>query len=238
MEVSELFAHINSAYRGSDDDAPISGSDDYSLWINTTNRLQRYAATDGKQTRASSWIQESVGTLSAGTNSFDLDDQFLIPDSYILVTPIGATSPSQYIIVKPGENQNFLNQQATYISGFDPQTLTFIDSIDSTNTSLIGADVTIQGYTIPDDVADDTNTLTVDDPYWLVMAVAAELAFNDLQYVQKAPDLQAKANDLYENMNNNNRRGTYGQARIAPTSVNRIRGVSYHSNDLVSGGQG
>lgn len=224
MQVDTLFSHINSAYRGSDDNQPVEGTDDYSLWINTTNRKQREAATDGKQTRASNWVSTSLGTLSAGSNVFDLDSQFLIPDSFVLVTPVGETA-REYIIVKPGENRNFINQKATYISGFDPSTLTFIDNIDAADTLLIGADVTIQGYTIPDDVASDTDTVTVDDPYWLVMAVATELAFNDLQYSDKAPDLQAKANELYKQMNSNNRRGTYGQPRIAKTTVNRIRGV-------------
>lgn len=229
MQVDELFSHINSIYRGSDDDAPTEGSDDYALWINTTNRRQREAAVDPKQPRASNWVVESLGTLAAGTNTFDLDDTFFMPDSYVLVTPVDQTAPIEFIIIKPQEIRNFLRQRATYISGFDPSTLTFVDEINS-DDQLVGADVTIQGYTIPDDVTNDTDTVQVDDPYWLATIVASDLAFSDLQYADKAPDLLNRANDMYRKMNHVNRRGVYGQPRVAKTSVNRITGTSSYDS--------
>lgn len=224
MQVDELFSHINSAYRGSDDNAPVEGTDDYSLWINTTNRKQSEWAHDGKSNWASLWIDDvNIGTIAEGTNVFDLDDQFLLPDSKVTVTDLSGNE-NDFTIVKPAERDRYTN--SVYISGADPQVLTFSDDIDTSST-LIGGAVNISGYTIPDDIASDTDTILVDDPYWLVMAVASELAFNDLTYADKAPDLNAKAGSLYEQMASNNRRGSNNNPRTARTNVDKIIGVSY-----------
>jgi len=72
------------------------------------------------------------------------------------------------------------------------------------------------------EMTDLADTIPVEDPYWLVYAVASELAFNDLTYEDKAPALNAKANSLYRMMVRNKRRTTTVGPRTIPTNVYRI----------------
>lgn len=220
MILSTLFAQVNNAFRGSDDDAPASGTDDYTLWLNTVNRKLSEWARDGKQARESLFEVRDIGTVAAGTQTYDLDDEILIPADKVVVTTTDDIEV-EYVICKPQERDRFDN--AVYISGSDPQKLTFADTIASTD-NVVGGTISIAGYFIPDDLASDSDTIPVDDPYWLVYAVASELAFNDLTYEAKADSLNTKANNLYMQMNSNNRRGTNNNPRTVSTNVYHITG--------------
>lgn len=218
MQVSDLFTQVNSAYRGSDDDPPTSGVD-FTLWLATANRKQGEWCRDTKNNWASLW---SVDTLSSsiadGTQSYDLDETLLIPSDRVTVT-VG-TQLYYYTICKPEERDRFNN--AAYISGNDPKQLTFVDTIDSTSP-ILGGTITIGGYHVLEDLTSGGDTIFVDDPYWLVYATAAELAFNDLTYSDKSPDLNNKANALYDQMVANNRRGTSGNPRTLRTDMGATR---------------
>jgi hypothetical protein len=65
------------------------------------------------------------------------------------------------------------------------------------------------------------------DPYYGVMIVASELAFNDITYEDKANDLAGKAQFLYQQMVRKNRKNTYGTRRPIPTSSYRIRSTEF-----------
>ncbi len=54
------------------------------------------------------------------------------------------------------------------------------------------------------------------------MAVASEIAFNDITYEDKASDLNAKANALYRQMVSDERKGTYNNPIQTPVNVYRI----------------
>ena len=69
----------------------------------------------------------------------------------------------------------------------------------------------------------DSDTLPFPDPYWGVLAAASEIAFNDIIYETKAPDLNEKANSRYRQMMARNRRGTYNNPRRIPRNMPRIR---------------
>lgn len=222
MIVSELFSHINAAYRGTDDDQPVLGTTDGDEWLLTANRKISEWAKDGKNTWMSLFDIRTVGTFASGTQSYDLDDEIILPADEVTITST-AGNDSYFKIAKPQERRRFLN--SVYISGRDPQVLTFYDTIPSTSL-LIGGSIKIAGYYVPDDLVAAGDTIPVDDPYWLVMAVASELAFNDITYSDKAPDLNAKANNLYSIMVSNNRRGTNDNPRIARTNVDRILGTT------------
>lgn len=220
MNVTSLFTHINAAYRGSDDDAPTSGTD-FALWLATANRKISEYARDGKQTRASLFQVFELGTVSAANQSYDLDEEILLPADKVTVTTTTG-NVLDYVICKPEERNRFTN--AVYIAGQDPQTLTFTDTFTASD-SAIGGTIEIAGYLLPEELTKAGDTVPVDDPYWLVMAVASELAFNDLTYESKANALNAKANALYRQMSSNNRRGTSGNPRTVGTSLSRIGGT-------------
>lgn len=224
MILSSFFAQVNTAYRGADDDAPTSGTD-FNLWLNTTNRKISEWATDGKNVWQSLFDIREIGTISNTSQTYDLDSNIIVPADSVIVTTL-LNKDIEYVICKPQERKRFLN--SVYISGNNPQVLTFQDTITSTS-QIIGGTIKVAGYYLPDDLAIATDTIPVDNPYWLVYAVASELAFNDLTYESKAPDLNAKANNLYGIMSSNNRRGTNNNPRTARTNVNRIPGTRNES---------
>lgn len=53
MELFDFFDEVNSAYRATDDDAPVTGTSDHDNWLSTTNRFIRNYAYDKKRSRSS-----------------------------------------------------------------------------------------------------------------------------------------------------------------------------------------
>jgi len=222
MILSELFTQVNGAYRGSDDDAPTEGTTDYNLWLQTANRKLHEWAKDTKNVWDSLFEIRQVGTVSAGQQTYELDDDFLQPADQVTIKTLDGNN-LKYTLVKPQERGGFYN--AVYISGRDPRILTFYDDFKA-DTQTIGGTINLAAYFIPDDLEKASDEIPIDDPYWLVYAVASELAFNDIEYSDKSPDLVGKANYLYSQMATANRRGTYNNPRTAPTNVSRIRGTT------------
>ncbi len=216
MTLTQLFTQISGAYRGTDDDSPVEGSVDYIYWLAVANR------------KISEWFQgenwvslfsiESLGTVTAGTQTYDLEDTIILPADRVTVTTTTGHD-IDYRLVKPQERGRY--PHSVYISGRDPQTLTFSDTIESTD-QIVGGTIYVAGYYMPDDLVNASDTVPCDDPYWLVYAVASELAFNDLTYAAKAPDLVAKANNLWSGMVLSNRRGSGNNPRVARTNVTAI----------------
>lgn len=286
MNVTTLFNQVNAAYRGSDDDAPTTGTD-FTLWLTTANRKVQEWAGDATNTWQSNFYYdkpnepgtvstvatttltgtntyftdyavgdtitvsgETIRTIAAiasdtsltvtvtfsntassktfthatiiisGTRSYSLHRNLLNPsDKALVVTSL--YGDLEYVIGKPQERHRFTNE--VYLSARNPTKLIFPDGITSTvNQTAIGGILKLPGYYIPNDMAQTTDLVLVDDPYWLVYATASELAFNDITYSDKAPDLNNKANNLYTQMVRNNRRGTSMNPRYANTNVNRI----------------
>lgn len=232
MDVSTLFAQINTAYRGSDDDAPAAGTTDFSLWMSTINRKINEWATDGKNTWQSLFEIREIGTISVDTQTYDLDADISVPADSVIVTTIDGHD-IEFTICKPQERKRYLH--AVYISGRNPQTLTFQDTITTTD-QIVGGTIKVAGYYIPSDLTSLTDTVPVDNPYWLVYGVASELAFNDLTYAAKAGDLNTKANNIFAGMVSDNRRGTNNNPRIVRTNVNRILGTRNESMNANTSG--
>lgn len=223
MIISQLFTHANYAFRGNDDEAPASGTTDWTMWLSVTNRLIAEFTGDDKNTWQSMFDIREAGTVAAGTQTYDLDSQIRVPADKVIVTTTVANGSHdiQYRIVKPQERDRY--PRSVYISGSDPQKLTFSDTITSTS-AIVGGTIKVAAYYIEDDLTTANDTILVDDPYWLVYALAAQLAFNDLTYESKYPDLLGKANDLYAGMVSANRRGSNNNPRVVRTNVQRITG--------------
>lgn len=158
--------------------------------------------------------------IVTGVQTYSVHRNLLNPSDRAIVTT--STQDLYYVLGKPQERARYQNE--VYLSGRNPQDLTFYDTISTALTAqLIGATLKLPGYYVPNDLTALTDIIPVDDPYWLVYAVAGELAFNDITYSDKAPDLNSKANNLYSDMVTLNRRGTSNYPRQARTNVNRIR---------------
>lgn len=160
--------------------------------------------------------------ILTGVQTYSVHRNLLNPSDRAIVTT--STQDLYYVLGKPQERARYQNE--VYLSGRNPQHLTFYDTISATqNSQLIGATLKLPGYFVPNDLTALTDTIPVDDPYWLVYAVASELSYNDITYSDKSPDLNAKANNLYSAMIALNRRGTNNYPRQARTNVNRIPGT-------------
>lgn len=218
MILSELFTQINGTYRGTDDDAPTTGPD-FNLWLATANRKQAEWGRDTKQTWRSLFSIYSLPTVIAtAVQTYDLSATILLPADKITITTLTNTVVD-YKVAEPQERDRY--EHSVYISGNNPQKITFNDTIKATDV-IVGGTINVAGYFLPADLTEAGNTIQVDDPYWLVYAVASELAFNDLTYESKYVDLNAKANNLYSQMAQNNRRGSNNSPRQARVNINRI----------------
>lgn len=159
-----------------------------------------------------------TSVIASGDQMYSAHRKFLYPSDEIYVTKTDGNR--EYIdVIKPQERDR--NKQEVYLSGMNPQIWTFTSSIASTD-NLVGGTLTTPGYYMPDDVTAATDELPIPDPNWAVMAVASEIAFNDVIYEDKSADLNEKANSLYRAMTMKNRVGTYKNSRKIPTNVYRI----------------
>jgi len=222
MLVSALFTRINNVLRGIDDETPSEGSADANYWLDVINRKKDEFALDPLENWSSCFeLRDLVAPVAASTQVYNLATDFIRPSDDVYVT----TTDDQRIdfnLLKPQLRDFVANP--VFISGINPQTLTFVDDITATS-QLVGGTITVGGYFKPADYTLFSETVEIPDPNWLAMAVAAEIAFNDVSYEDKSADLNAKANALYMAMKAANRRSTITHPRTIPTSVKRIRGT-------------
>lgn len=157
--------------------------------------------------------------IATGVQTYSLHRSFLAPSdkAYVIKTD---GNRNYYTIIKPQERPT--TSQYLYISDVNPETITFTGDIESTDT-IVGGTLVVPAFYLPADMTAATDMLPFPDPNWGVMATAAEIAFNDIIYEDKAPDLNEKANALWRNMNQKNRRGTYDNPRTIPRNMYRIR---------------
>lgn len=220
MLVKEAISKINYALRGIDDDAPVVGSDEYTYWLSTLNRKKDELYQDVSQNWSNTYEVRSIGTVSASAEpSFDLDDDFLAPSDLVYIIDSDGQR-REYTIIHPDERST--NRREVFIAGRNPKVLYFTGEIVA-GDSVVGGTLYAPGYYLPEDMVSENDELPFPDSNWGVMATAHEIAFNDIIYETKAPDLNDKANALWKQMTNMNRRGTYNNPRRAPTNVYRIR---------------
>lgn len=159
--------------------------------------------------------------IASGTTDYNLNRSFLTPANraYVLTT----SSTKVYIdYIEPRASQ--VDGRRLYIWGVNPQSVSFTNDIESTE-NIVGGTLFVPGYYLPAELStsDGTAEIPLTNPYWGVMAVAAEVAANDITYEDKEANLNTKANNLYRQMVRKNRRNTYNKPKPAPTNVQRIR---------------
>lgn len=212
MLVSTLFDRINSALRGIDDEVPTEGGVEATYWLGIINRKKDEWAFDPFE-NWSSLFEERVLTdpIVSGTQEYDLDADFLKPSDEIEV--LVGDQVHKFSVIEPQLRDSVSG--AVYIVG---KKLHFVDDIDH----LDGGTITVPGFYLPADLDAFTDVVPVDDPNWLALAVAAEIAFADVTYEDKMSDLTGMANNLYTRMKAANKKGTITTPRALTTKVKRI----------------
>ncbi len=155
--------------------------------------------------------------VSTDTN-YSLNRSFIRPSTHGYITKTDGNK-IEYNIIKAEAATT--SRRDLYLSGHHPAVLTVTNTIGATE-GIIGGTLSLPGYYMPADVTLETDLIPVPDPFWAVMAVASEIAFNDITYEDKASDLNAKANALYRQMVSDERKGTYNNPIQTPVNVYRI----------------
>lgn len=194
MILSDLLTDAYRAYRGKTSSVPQAGSTKYTDMLAIANRKQQEWANDSNINWDSLYELYDGGTLSSGTQSYDLDDNFMKLSDYVLLT--SPTGSKKYVrVYKPQEVSR--HSEGCYVYGANPAQLGFIQPIDST---LAGWKLTVPCYAAPAKLSNANDIIAVDDPNWLVYAVAYELARNDYAKEEQSPNIKAEADALYTNM--------------------------------------
>lgn len=214
MLVSTLLQRVNYALRGIDDVTPSENSDEASYWLSVANQKKDEWARDSFEQWNSLFSERTLTTpIAANIQSYVVPADFIAPSDHIKIVNNGIT----YTLgIVPPELREY---GKAYISGKN-LVLTEVISADS---PFVGGSIVLPGYWIPSDMSNFSDEVPVDDPSWLVYAVASEIAFSDVSYEDKAVDIQAKANERYAAMKQNNLRGTATNPLIIQTNVRRIR---------------
>ncbi len=230
MRIDKFLTQVNYALSGVDGDAAPDPSDDVGrYWIDTLNRKKDEVYDDTTKNWRSAYQEGvSLGTFTPalGRVVLPLPDEFISPASDVTVVDTNGQY-HYYDIIDPSEADRRV--QAAYISGSNPEILTFTADV-KTGDALIGGTVYMAGYFRPDDIDPDSvgveaQYVPVDDPNWAVMSVAAQVAFNDITYEEKFDDLNGQASILWKNMVKKNRKRGRKNPKVTPTLVRRIRGV-------------
>lgn len=222
MQVSTLLDRTNNALRGLDDETPTIGTPEADLWLSFANQKIEDLVLDPYENWSCFWELRALATpVAALDNTYNLDADFVRASDYIIVTD---TSGNEHRI-KLVEPELRVGANEAYISGNNPKVLNFNGQIIA-GSVLVGGTITVPGYYKPAELTADTDVVPVDNPNWLAYAVASEVAFNDNSYEDKAPDLLAKANDLYKKMRLANKKGSAVTPRKTTVNVNRVRGVN------------
>lgn len=233
MNVTTFLTRVNYALRGTNEDAPAVGDDEAIYWVDLLNRKKDELYQDVSKNWRDAYEVRSLGAVSASaTPSYNLATDFIALSGdestgqgsgggvYII------TNGSQRVdinVVNPEERNP--NLRAAFIAGRNPQKL-YITNAILASENIIGGTLYAPGYYMPADVSLGADVVPLPDPNWGVMAVASEVAFNDIEYEDKAPDINDKANALYLQMVSKNAGILHNSPKAIKTNIARIQGTN------------
>lgn len=233
MDVETFLERTSYALRGTDEEPPTVGDDEANYWLSVFNRKKDELYEDTTKNWRYSYDVRSIGTISA-------DPALILNLPTDFIAPSGDESTGDgmgggaYAITTDGQRINLAlinpeernpHAQAVFIAGLNPEKLHFTCPIGS-DDRLVGAELFLPGHYMPADVQEADDLIPLSVPSWGVMATASEIAFNDITYEDKSPDLNDKANALYRQMERKNRGTVHNSPRPVRTNIARIRGVS------------
>lgn len=224
MILTDFIALVNYNLRGTDDDPPVAGDEDWNYWATLANTKKTSMYRDTKKNWSSGWDDDrEVGTIAiAARPTFTLDVGFMKPSNTVVIVKLDGTE-QEIDIIEPQERT--VRKFEAFIYGLEPQKLRLSQPI-AAGSPYIGATVILPGYYVPADmnIADPNAVVPVDDPIWLAMEVAAMVAFNDITYEDKFADLKGMATELYKNMAAANNARPRGKAGTSVVNVTKISG--------------
>lgn len=224
MTAEKLIERIWRAYRGKDaTKTPTWGGDKSDMVLDIANQKKDEWAKDPYHMWDSLFSVEDVDTIDTATLTYNLADNFLAPSDYFLIEKTNGDI-CEIAVTKP--QQRLDNTSSVYISGSNPKKVTFAGTIDS---AYDGGTLKAPGYYLPADMANTTDVVPVDDPNWLVYAVAAELARNDPAKEDQFANLIGIANDLYAKMISANDNTGYKQGNTVTYNLPQIGDYSDNS---------
>lgn len=224
MTGQQLLDNVYTVYRGKiASRTPAWGSDKANVMLNIANRKIQEWATDPRNKWNSLFEIRSVDTIAVATPTYNLDADFFQPSDFAKVVKTD-DSEVEYPIIK-AQQRNVLDGQSLYVSGLNPKTITFSQTIES---GLNGGELFVAGYFIPASMTLAADIVPVDDPNWLVYIVASELARNDPAKDDQFPTLAGMANDLYRKMSDANNDTGFLQMN---TVVNNMPQISSDTED-------
>lgn len=223
MTLTQLVSDSYLAYRGKLSSVPAAGSEKYNRIVAIANRKQREWAQDSNVDWLSRYETRNLGTLVAGTQSYDLDSDIMRPSDFVIL--ISPTKQTIYVpSIRPQQRTRYT--RGAFITGFNPEQLTFIQTIDS---SYAGMTINLPCFTLPPDMFTPTSLVAVEDPQWLIYAVAAELARNDYAKEEQYPNLIGQANDIYANMVADAQANSHLQPNGVMNAMPQSTGLDYNN---------
>jgi len=171
---------------------------------------------------ASSLTFTRATIIDDAVDSYSVHRSLIAPANRVKITTTDSDDV-YYEFIKPRQDDGSTSRRV-FLAGVNPTVLTFITAIASTE-DIVGGTLYVPGYYMPADVdaTSETDLLPLPDPYWGVMATAAEVAFGDIIYEDKVEGLNTKANALYMQMTRTNRRGTHGYPNKPPYNIYQIK---------------
>lgn len=122
---------------------------------------------------------------------YSLNRRIYTPSDSAIVTI--TTQDVYYNYTKPQQR----SIGGVFIYGRQPKVLAFNET---PSTQVVGGELKVAGYYLPSALVNSTDLVAVDDPNWLVYAVAAELARNDPAKDAEFGNILGMANELYKKM--------------------------------------
>lgn len=222
MTLTQFYTRTSHLLRGIDEDPPTHGDDEAIYFLDTLNRVKDDLYQDTEKNWRNTYEVRSIGTITASAAPvYSLPTDFLALSGnenstagagggvYIIKTDGNRVDVN---VIKPEERDSV--NRAAFIAGSSPEKLYFTTPIVA-GEDIIGGTLYAPAYFMPADLSAEADVLPFLNPNWACTAVAAEVAFNDITFEDKAPDLNVKANDLYKKMLKRNK----GQLHNAPQRV-------------------
>lgn len=171
--------------------------------------------TSAFSTSAGSLTFSHRSIIATAIQEYSLHRSLYIPSDKLTIS---TTSQNIYFcLVRPQER----NYGKVYLSGNNPKKITFYDTIASTS-QVVGGTLLMPGYYLPSSLTLETDIIPVDDPEWLVLITASELARNDSAKSDQFPNLVAMANERYAKMISANISIGFGNGGTVPNLMPRI----------------
>lgn len=222
---------------------PNPGTTKYLQMVAIANDLLRWEyALDEKIQWDSLWTTRTYGPIRANTQAYQLDsDVFYLSDFVYILRTDGNTDRFQ--VVHPEQrNRGFQGvgmvgsdngDPITYLTGSSAGgesnlTLNFEDNFvpGGNMAGDIGGAIQVGCYALPDELQNASDSIPVNNPGWLVVRLAAEMARNDPAKEDQFTTLQASADKIYQNMVVGNQGNSFQQPS-GPMYVNNNMGVTW-----------